>query len=67
MSADNGSAWLQATHARLRGRSGENPRAEHDAWEVTELMGLREQNTRALGFAPNRAFMVCGRPVMAPR
>ena len=52
MSADD-----EATHQRLRGRSGESRTPEHEAWHSTDLdlLRLREQNTRALGFAPNRA------------
>ena len=67
MSADDVPAWLKATHQRLRGRDVQGPTPEHDAWPVNEMVRLREQNTRALGFAPNRAFMVCGRPVVASR
>ena len=34
---------------------------------MTEMLRLRQQNTRSLGFSPNRAFLVLGRPVVAPQ
>ena len=68
MSADDVPPGLEATQLPLRWLDGQalTP-AAHDAWPLNESGQLQEQDTQLFGLAPNRAFMVCGRPVVAPR
>ena len=67
MSADDVPQWLQASQLRLRGPSARGAQPKAKAVPSQDLKRLRQHTTRSLGFCPNRAFMVLGRPVVAPQ
>ena len=61
--------WMIATSIRLN-EAARTARLKDRALATepdAELKQLREEHTRPAGFDPNRAVMICGRPVVAPR